>query len=425
MTDYREVQDYLFGLKAKGIKYGIDRMRGLAEALGHPERQLPILHIAGTKGSTAAMLDAILRQAGYRVGLYTSPHLVRLGERVQVDREELSEDEIVAYTQELKPIAEALAAGDETDHPSFFEFMTAMAFLQFQRKNCDVGVVEVGLGGELDATNVVQPTVTAITSIGYDHCEILGHTHAEIAQAKAGIIKPGIPVVMGRLPLEAETVVRERARVLGAPLISVRERFGEDLAGYPQPTMNGDCQRWNAGTAALIIEALDWSIPADVVKTGLDKAHWPARWQHIPWEGRDVILDASHNPEGAAELEHNLIRLKAQLRQPMSIVVGALGIARAEPLIRAVSKYADSLCLVVPEQSRACSFDQLRELVPPEFQGVIHHDSVKALFVQKEILNRTQVGDTIVITGSIYLAGEAMAALSPKLTQSESHLQDF
>ena len=427
MTDYREVQDYLFGLKAKGIKYGIDRMRGLAEAIGHPERQLPIIHVAGTngKGSTAAMLDAILRQAGYRVGLYTSPHLVRLGERVQVDRVELSEDEIVAYTRELKPMAESLAVGDETDHPSFFEFMTAMAFLQFQRKQCDVGIVEVGLGGELDATNVVQPTVTAITSIGYDHCEILGHTHAEIAQAKAGIIKPGIPVVMGRLPLEAETVVRAQAQSVGAPLISVRARFGEELDGYPQPTMSGDCQRWNAGTAALVIEALEWSVPADVVNDGLAKAHWPARWQHIPWEGRDVILDASHNPEGAVELEHNLLRLKAEMKRPMSIVVGALGVARAEPLIRTVSKYADSLCLVIPEQNRACSYEQLRSLVPPEFQGIIHHDSVNSLFGQKEILKRTQRGDTIVVTGSIYLAGEAMAAHSPKATQSESHLQDF
>ncbi|MGY8719622.1 MAG: bifunctional folylpolyglutamate synthase/dihydrofolate synthase, partial [Verrucomicrobiia bacterium] len=167
LTDYSSVQDYLFGLKAKGIKFGIDRMRSLAAEIGHPERQLPVIHLAGTngKGSTAAMLDQILRRAGKKVGLYTSPHLVKLGERVQVEREILTETEIVEYTRELLPVAERLGASSPDDHPSFFEFMTAMAFLQFARKGCDVAVAEVGLGGELDATNFVQPAVTAITSI--------------------------------------------------------------------------------------------------------------------------------------------------------------------------------------------------------------------------------------------------------------------
>lgn len=427
MTDYREVQDYLFGLKAKGVKFGIDRMRGLARELGHPERQLPIIHVAGTngKGSTSAMLDAILRRAGYRVGLYSSPHLVRLGERVQVDRVELTESEIVAYTAELKPIAAALAVDDASDHPSFFEFVTAMAFLQFQRQNCDVGIVEVGLGGELDATNVVQPAVTAITSIGYDHCEILGYSLPEIAQAKAGIIKAQAPVVMGRLPADAERVVRARALAVGAPLFSVRERFGEELTNYPAPAMSGDCQRWNAGTAALVIEALNWGISDRTIQDGLRSAHWPARWQHIPWEGRDVILDASHNPEGAVELTQNLRRLKAQLQRPMTIVVGALGVARAGPLISAVAEFADRLFLVVPDQARACSHAQLSHLVPSTFQGMLRYETVADLFGQKKILTGTQIGDTIVVTGSIYLAGEAMAALSPIALKIESHLQDF
>ncbi|HEX2099298.1 MAG TPA: bifunctional folylpolyglutamate synthase/dihydrofolate synthase, partial [Candidatus Synoicihabitans sp.] len=156
--EYAAVQDYLFSLKARGVKFGIDRMRTFAAALGHPERKLPIIHVAGTngKGSTAAMLDAILHAAGLRTGLYTSPHLVRLGERVQVERRALSETEIVAYTGELRPIAEQVARHDPDEHPSFFEFMTAMAFLQFARARCQVGIVEVGLGGRLDATNVVD-----------------------------------------------------------------------------------------------------------------------------------------------------------------------------------------------------------------------------------------------------------------------------
>jgi dihydrofolate synthase/folylpolyglutamate synthase len=176
-ASYGAVQDYLFSLKARGLKFGIDRMRLLAEALGHPERAAPCIHVAGTngKGSVSAMLDAIFRAAGWRTGLYTSPHLVRLGERVQVNRRMLSEEEILAWTRELRVVAARVAeAGGDDDHASFFEFMTAMAFLQFARERCDLNIVEVGLGGRLDATNIVDPVVSVITSIGLDHCEMLG-----------------------------------------------------------------------------------------------------------------------------------------------------------------------------------------------------------------------------------------------------------
>jgi len=195
--DYAAVQDYLFSLKARGIKFGIDRMRMMVEALGHPERAVPTIHLSGTngKGSTSAMLDAILHAAGWRTGLYTSPHLVRLGERVQVNRALLTEAELAAFTRELRPIAEEISRDHPDDHPSFFEFMTAMAFLQFQRQHCDVGIIEVGMGGRLDATNVVLPEVAAITSISLDHCEMLGDSVEKIATEKAGIIKAGRPVV--------------------------------------------------------------------------------------------------------------------------------------------------------------------------------------------------------------------------------------
>src|ERR1035437_4262552 len=190
-TDYAAVQEYLFGMKVRGVKFGIDRMNLWLEALGHPELKTPVIHVTGTngKGSTVAMLEAIFREAGWRTGMYTSPHLVRLGERVQGNRELLSEREIIAFTNELKPVAEAVSQNNPDDHPSFFEFMTAMAFLQFARKKCDVSLVEVGLGGRLDATNVVQPDVAVITSVGLDHCELLGDTSELIAGGKAGTIQ--------------------------------------------------------------------------------------------------------------------------------------------------------------------------------------------------------------------------------------------
>jgi dihydrofolate synthase / folylpolyglutamate synthase len=429
LSDYAAVQDYLFGLKAKGMKFGIDRMRGLSAALRHPERAQPIIHLAGTngKGSTAAMLDAILRAAGKRVGLYTSPHLVRLGERVQVDRQILSEAEIIAFVAELRPVAEELGQLGPDDHPSFFEFMTAMAFLQFARRHCDVGVVEVGLGGRLDATNVVQPEVSVITSIGFDHCEMLGYTLTSIATEKAGIIKPGRPVVMGRLPPEAEAVVRAIARAQGSELHSVREEFGEDLDGYPHTSLEGDYQRWNAATATLVARCLpaSWGINAGHVEHGLDHSNWPGRWQRLEVGERRLILDASHNPEGAQVLDVSLRRLEAETGRRPIIVAGVLGPQRAESLLASVGRHAAAVHLVVPQQARACSHEELVKLLPPEFTGPVHRSTVAGLFPRPDICTAGGPDDVIVVTGSIYLVGEVLARLQPERGPGEGRLQDF
>ncbi|MCC5025290.1 MAG: bifunctional folylpolyglutamate synthase/dihydrofolate synthase [Candidatus Synoicihabitans palmerolidicus] len=429
LENYSAVQDYLFGLKAKGVKFGIDRMRALAAALVNPELKVPVIHLAGTngKGSTAAMLDGILRASGRRVGLYTSPHLVRLGERVQVDRVMLSEREIEDYTRLLVPVATELGEVDPDDHPSFFEFMTAMAFLQFERKNCDVAVVEVGLGGELDATNIVDPVVTAITSIGFDHCEILGHTHAEIARAKAGIIKPGVPVVMGRMPMEAEEVVRARAAEQGCRVYSGREIFGESFENYPQTALVGECQRWNAGTATLVAQALpkELAVSPAVIGEGLSGAHWPARWQQIQMQDQMLIMDASHNPEGAESLADNLEVLVTKLGHRPAIVVGALGAARAGSLIEVVARYASEIYLVEPKQARACSRETLRKFIPESFEGEIFDARVETLFSDESRINLPREAGTVVVTGSIYLAGEVMMKLFPESGPGEGRLQDF
>lgn len=422
------MQRYLFGLKAKGVKFGIDRMRLLAAEIGHPELALPIVHIAGTngKGSTAAMVESILREAGLKVGLYTSPHLVKLGERVQVNRTCLAEDEILNFTRELQGVADKLSETGEENHPSFFEFMTAMAFLQFGRKACDVGVVEVGLGGELDATNIVSPAVTVITSIGLDHCEMLGNSLAEIAAAKAGILKPGVPVVMGRLPPEAEAVVRQRAEQLGCKVVSVREVFGESLADYPESSMEGDCQQWNAATATLVVNELrfKWAISDPVVRRGLASASWPARWQRIEWGGRTFIIDASHNPEGAKALAYNLSHLRAETGQKPTIVVGALGLARAQALMEVVSEHAHAIHLVKPNQLRACSHAALGALVSASFEGQVFESEVTELFGASEP-SAFDSSRIVVVTGSIYLAGEVMTILSRDSRGGEGHLQDF
>lgn len=428
--DYAAVQDYLFGLKAGGPKFGVDRMRLLAEALGHPERAVPCIHVAGTngKGSVAAMLEAIFRAAGWRTGLYTSPHLVRLGERVQVDRAPLGEEEIVAYVRELRPVAERLAAaGGPDDRPSFFEFMTAMAFLQFARKGCDASVVEVGLGGRLDATNVVEPEVAVVTSIGLDHCEFLGDTFEKIAAEKAGIVKPGRPVVIGRMPPEAERTLREIAAARGAPVVSVRAEYGEGVARYPATRLEGDYQRWNAATASLAARLMParWRLTEDAVARGLASIDWPGRWQRARVGGKEVVFDASHNPEGASVLDANLGRLAAETGRRPVVVVGALGAARAGPLLAAVCRHAGEVHLAVPRQSRACSHAELEALLPKDFGGRVARAEVEALFPGP---GRCAVGgpdDVVVVTGSIYLLGEVLARLEPQRGPGEGRLQDF
>jgi dihydrofolate synthase/folylpolyglutamate synthase len=427
---YADIQDYLFSLKARGAKFGIDRMRLLAAALGHPERARPYLHVAGTngKGSVAAMLEAIFRAAGWRTGLYTSPHLVRLGERVRVDGRILSEEEISAFTAELRPLADRLAvAGGEDDRPSFFEFMTAMAFLQFNRARCDIGIAEVGLGGRLDATNILDPEVSIITSIGLDHCEYLGTTLGEIATEKAGIIKPGRPVVLGRMPAEAERIVRAIALERGAEVLSVWHEFGEDIGGYPLTNLEGDYQRWNAATAVLAASLLParWRLSAEAVTRGLLAVEWPGRWQRTRVGGRTLVLDASHNPEGAGVLDTNLARLVAETGRKPVIVVGALGVLRAGPLLATVCRHAREVHLVVPDQARACSQAELAALVPGDFKGAVVRSTVAGLFPEPGVCTAGGPDDIIVVTGSIYLLGEVLARLEPQRGAGEGRLQDF
>jgi dihydrofolate synthase/folylpolyglutamate synthase len=428
-TGYAAVQDYLFSLKAQGVRFGIDRMGDLTAEIGYPERAVPVIHVTGTngKGSTSAMVESIFRAAGWRTGLYTSPHLVRLGERVQVNRQILTESEIMAYTQELRPIAERISRFKPDDHASFFEFMTAMAFLQFARQHCDIAIIEVGMGGRLDATNIVAPEVAVITSISLDHCEQLGDTPEKIAAEKAGIIKLGRPVIIGRLPAGAERVIRGIAAERNAPVISVVEEFGDELARYPATNLEGDYQRWNAATATLIARQMGprWRLTDEVIARGLGQVDWAGRWQRLTVGGRTVILDASHNPEGASVLESNLQRLRAETGRAPVVISGALGVARARPLIETICRHAKALHLVVPKQARACSYEELEALIPAAFSGLVARSAVAELFPSPQSCTAGGPNDTIVVTGSVYLIGEVLERLSPERGPGEGRLQDF
>jgi dihydrofolate synthase/folylpolyglutamate synthase len=428
-ASYPAVQDYLFSLKARGVKYGIDRMASWLDALGHPELAVPVIHITGTngKGSTAAMLEAIFRVAGWRTGLYTSPHLVRLGERVQVNRKPLTEREITDYARELKPIAEKVSLQAPEDHPSFFEFMTAMAFLQFARKQCDISIIEVGMGGRLDATNIVTPEISVITSVSLDHCEMLGDTVEKIAAEKAGIIKVGRPVVIGRLPPEAEAVIREIAAQRRAPVHSIREDFGEDLNGYPASNLEGEYQSLNAATAMLVAHLMPpkWRLTDEAIALGLMQVSWAGRWQRLQAGTTRLILDASHNPEGAQVLDENLRRLVAAERRPPVVVTGVLGAARAKPLLETLCRHVREIHLVMPQQARACTFEELEALVPNTYTGTIRRTTVEAVFPSPGCCALGAPDQTVLVTGSIYLLGEVLSRLEPQRGANEGRLQDF
>jgi dihydrofolate synthase / folylpolyglutamate synthase len=394
---------WLTGLRNLGSRLGVDRMRALSERLGHPECWAPCFHVAGTngKGSTSAMIEAIQRAHGRRTGLYTSPHLVEIGERLQVDRVPTTEARVVALAEELRPHYEAIAAADAGLAPTFFELITAAAWLEFRTRQVDVTVLETGLGGRLDATNICTPEVCVITSIGLDHQEYLGPTLAAIAGEKAGILKPGVPCVVGQLPAEAEAVVVQRAREIGAPLYFVRDRFGATL---PETNLLGVHQRWNAGAAWLACElATRLPFDAQAAAAALQNITWAGRWQRLTLnDGRALIIDGSHNEEGIRTIEP----LLAALDRP-TIVVGALGVDRARPLVVAAARHAARLVLVRPDNERACTVEELATLVPADFRGEVIRATVAELFPAAATC-ATQ-GATVVVLGSLYLVGEVLA----------------
>mgnify|MGYP003123896567 FL=1 len=423
---FSDVREFLFGLRNRGSKYGIGRMVRFAAAARNPEQSFPSIHVAGTngKGSVCALLESALRLGGYRTGLFTSPHLVHLGERVQVDRVPLSEGEIAAMTLRLRAIAASQVAETDDEYPSFFEFMTLMAFLRFASENVDVAILEVGLGGRLDSTNIVEPEVCVITSIGLDHQEILGETIDKIATEKAGICKPGVPVVMGNLCEVAEAVVREKASELGCRVYSVAERFqNEEL---PQTNLVGQFQRWNAATALLTLEVLQqrMNVNRSTILNAFQQTSWEGRWEERTIGERSFIFDATHNPQGAGALATNLRNRFGAPRGNVDVIVGSLGLDRAWAVMRVIAPYARRIFVVRPSQPRALTFGEMRSVVPNDFKGEVLESSVEELFPGGDISKVPNGTDPVLLTGSIYLIGEILGRVQSAGQGSSGELQD-
>jgi dihydrofolate synthase/folylpolyglutamate synthase len=423
-----EPLEYLFGLERFGIKFGLDNIRTLVDDLGRPDEAFRSIHIAGTngKGSVTAMVDAALRAAGVRSGRYTSPHLVDLIERFAIDGEPVSHETLVALVGELRDrISRLISAGRLSAQPTFFEVTTAAALELFRRAKVDAAVLEVGLGGRLDATNVITPVVTAITSIAFDHEKYLGHTLASIAAEKAGIIKPGVPVVVGPMAPESADAIAAIARERNAPLVSAIEGVTADR--IPQPpgaptrirlrtpardygeltlSLRGAHQISNAIVAVRLLETLAGSgidVPAASIAAGLAGVTWPGRLDHrwLP-DGREVILDAAHNPAGAATLAAYLEETWAEKPPLVFAVMTDKDVTRMfEALLPAIST------LVITRSSNARSADpaslaHVAHAIAPDLQVLIEPVRRDALAAAWSLSNR------IVIAGSIFLLGDVM-----------------
>jgi dihydrofolate synthase/folylpolyglutamate synthase len=383
---YADAVSFLYGLSRFGIKLGLQNIRRLLAALGDPQRACPSVHIAGSngKGSTAAFLASILQAAGHRVGLYTSPHLLDFTERLRVDANPATEAEILALAEEVKAAADrAFGPCPLTPHasrltssasvyPTFFEFTTAMGLLHFARKGVGVAVVEVGLGGRFDATNVLDPLVAVITNIALEHTEYLGRTVAAIAGEKAGIVKAGAGVVTASQDPEALAVIEAACRERGADLRRVQaevalaraangldgQRFGAATRGRDYGELRipllGGHQVLNAATALVTAECLEgrgMAVGEEPIRRGLAAARWPGRLQIV---GRDplLILDGAHNPAGAAALRDFLLDRRATFDR-LFLVFGVLRDKDWEGMLSALGPLAHQVILTRPEGDRA------------------------------------------------------------------------
>jgi dihydrofolate synthase/folylpolyglutamate synthase len=298
--------DWLLGLEHLGMKFGLENMERLTAALEHPQQQFASVHVAGTngKGSVTAMVETALRAAGARAARYTSPHLERLEERYVVDGEDVPTAALRDAVGDVRTAVVRLAEEDAAFSPTFFECATAAAFVLFARAGVEIAVVEAGLGGRLDATNVVHPIVSAITSIALDHEALLGDTLPAIAGEKAGIIKPGVPVVIGDLPADAETVVRRVAGAKGAPVHGVAADWPRRFEGV-EPALRGRHQHGNIGVAVAVLDLLGGAgitVTDAAIRAGIEQVRWPGRLEHIVSGGVEYLVDAAHNPAGAGAL---------------------------------------------------------------------------------------------------------------------------
>ncbi len=414
---YDEAIQWLYDLRLFGLKFGLENTRRLAELAGNPHQGLRFIHVAGTngKGSTCAMIESVCRAAGLRVGLFTSPHLISFSERIQVNRNPISQAEVVRQVERVREFVRLFPP----DHsPTFFEAVTVMALRHFAAEHVDLVIWETGLGGRLDATNIVTPLVSVITNVQFDHQPWLGDTLAKIASEKAGIIKHAVPVVTGASEPEAMEVIRETARRLDAPLRELA--FGD----YNRPPLDrlelpllGEHQRRNAALALAAIECArdQLRIPPQAIESGLKTVDWPGRLQTIRTApGRVTLLDGAHNPDGVESLSAALHSHFSGLRP--AFIIGVLKDKDWPAMCRTLAPLASAIYLTPVASSRSAAPEELQaECLASQPTARIHACGSLA-----EALRFTEQEPLRVVTGSLYLVGEALERLAPTAARPQN-----
>jgi dihydrofolate synthase/folylpolyglutamate synthase len=425
-----EILDRLLALHPKRIDLVLDRIERLLAALGHPENKLPpVLHVAGTngKGSTCAFARAMLEAQGFRVHVYTSPHLVHFHERIRIAGRIISEDELAATLDECEQV-------NSGEPITFFEITTAAAFLAFSRHPADALVLEVGLGGKYDATNVIRnPRVAAITPVGLDHQEFLGNSLADIAAEKAGIIKRGVPVVVGAQDDIPRDVISRRADALGAPLYLYGQDFfahqehgrmiyqdEKGLLDLPLPRLVGRHQIDNAALAIAMLREIGWGSEA-AIERGLRSVEWPARMQRLSRgplidlapNGAEVWLDGGHNPHGGAVVARAIADFEERTPKPLYLICGMLKTKDAVGFLSSFHGMARHIVTIAIEGEEAsCGAGELYDAARASGLDASPADSLDDAMMQVSAWARARPFEgppRILICGSLYLAGRVLA----------------
>ncbi len=413
--NYVSAEKYILSREFFGMKLGLDNISEFLSDIGQPQDNFPTIHISGTngKGSTAAMLDSILRAAGYKCGLFTSPHLVSLRERVRVDGVPIPKRSVSAFVDRHR---RALTQRKL----SVFELITAMAFEHFSRSKVDVGVIETGLGGRLDASNVLKPELTITTEISRDHLEILGDSIDQIAYEKAGIVKTEVPHLIGLMPKDAERVFRDRCRQMGAPLIRLsKNEFSADpvkmslnlkanglSVSRQKIGLYGVHQITNAALAVKAVTLLKergWKVNRSSVSRGLKSVEWPGRFQIIKnSNGPTIVLDVGHNSSGVKSLVDSF-----ETRFPgkkATIITGLVKRKEHQEIFDQLSRIARDYNLVPLSSRRSVDIGELVKTINFNSIPVTRHRTLATAY--KKVLKQTRVDDIILVVGSHYLVGE-------------------
>ncbi len=425
--DFGEALKWLYGFQKFGIKLGLERINCIVEELGHPQKNYKIVHVGGTngKGSVCRVIGSILEKAGYKVGIYVSPHLQRFSERIIINNKEISEDEIVLLVEKIKPIIDDMLSKDNV--PTFFEIVTAMAFQYFSDKEIDFAIVEVGLGGRFDATNVVEPMVSVITNVSMEHEEILGKEISDIAFEKAGIIKKNVPVVTSAKD-EAYKIIENVAEEKNSQLCSINDEnwtriINDDISqeffisGFLedysiQTSMMGKFQGENIALAISAIEFLQCNgiyISDANIYDGVKVAVNPGRMEILKFKPI-VLLDGAHNSAGMLKLRESL---KNDFNyDKLIVVIGILSDKNISSLISIILPIADNVIVTKPQSDRAFNPVELKEMIEEEvYRNMAYTNKVVIKEKISEAIDYAELiaekNSLICITGSLYTVGEA------------------